>query len=227
MIGIITYDAPHRKTQDLIFHLLMKGYRDIHLLVLPWVKRKNFQPLYIHRPSVRLEINIDTLCKRLDISFSRLSVPELSNHLDRHPLEAILIGGSGILPAKVVKNNKIINAHPGYLPYAKGLDALKWSIYHNYPLGATTHFISEDTDQGVLIDQIEIPILKTDSFHSIARRVYEMEIQLLAESIEIIDTNKALLTSLRDDQPAFKRMPNSTELEMMKRLQIRLDKKVD
>jgi hypothetical protein len=49
-IGIITYDHPHRKTQDLICRLILMGYSNIELIVLPWVDRKNHVPLYQHRP---------------------------------------------------------------------------------------------------------------------------------------------------------------------------------
>ena len=43
----------------------------------------------------------------------------------------MLIGGAGILPKKLVNSMKIINSHPAYLPYVRGLDSLKWAIYGN------------------------------------------------------------------------------------------------
>ena len=50
MIYIITYDYPHRKTQDLLFRLLAKNYKNIAVFSTPWVERKNFVPLIPHRP---------------------------------------------------------------------------------------------------------------------------------------------------------------------------------
>lgn len=41
-IGVITYDKPHRKTQDVVMRLILNGYRDIHLLMIPWIERKKF-----------------------------------------------------------------------------------------------------------------------------------------------------------------------------------------
>ena len=49
MISILTYDAPHRKTQDLLFRLKAKGYSDVNVFATPWQKRKNFIPLIPHR----------------------------------------------------------------------------------------------------------------------------------------------------------------------------------
>ena len=49
MINVLTYNAPHRKTQDLLFRLKAKGYNDVCVLATPWEERKNFRPLIPHR----------------------------------------------------------------------------------------------------------------------------------------------------------------------------------
>ena len=72
MIGIITYDFPHKKTQDLISNLLIKGYKDLLVLATPFVERENYIPLYIHRPNKYINIPIDELCKNLNIKLSPL-----------------------------------------------------------------------------------------------------------------------------------------------------------
>ena len=61
MIGIITYDTPHRKTQDLVTKLILNGYSKLHLIVIPWVERKNFQPIFKHRPSKCVKISVEEL----------------------------------------------------------------------------------------------------------------------------------------------------------------------
>jgi len=50
MIGVITYDHPHRKTYDALCMLKAKGYNDVGLILLPWENKKGFVPLYKHRP---------------------------------------------------------------------------------------------------------------------------------------------------------------------------------
>ena len=35
----------------------------------------------------------------------------------------------------------IINIHPGLLPENRGLDNIKWALYHNMPQGLTVNFI--------------------------------------------------------------------------------------
>jgi len=216
MIAVITYDAPHRKTQDVVFKLILKGYRNIQLVVIPWVKRKNFQAIYSHRPSAKVQLTIEELAQRMHIQFERVDLENLHSYFSQNTFDHILIAGAGLLPEEFAMNHKIINAHPGYLPNSKGLDAFKWAIYHGQPLGVTTHYISEKADEGKLIDKKIIPVYAEDSFHSVAYRIYETEIDMLVDAIDKIDKNEASLDSLADDAfEATRRMPNRLEAEMM------------
>lgn len=220
MIALITYDAPHRKTQDLLTKLILKGYSEIRLVVIPWVSRKNFQPIYRHRPSARVDLTTEELCERLNIAFERVEINELDRYFTEHPFDHIMIAGAGILPEDLAKNHKVINSHPGFLPNMKGLDAFKWAIYNAQPIGVTTHYISEKADEGELIDKQLVPIYREDTFHSLAYRVYEKEIQMMVEAIGKIESGEASLESLADDSfEANRRMPNRLEAEMMEKFE--------
>ena len=220
MIAVITYDAPHRKTQDLLVQLKLNGYKDIQLVVIPWVERKNFQPLFQHRPSNRVDIKTETLCERLSLEFSKTPTENLHDFFEKNPFEYILIAGAGILPEDLAKNHRVINSHPGFLPNMKGLDAFKWAIYQGQPLGVTTHYISEKADEGELIERRKVPVYFEDSFHNLAYRVYETEIEMLVNSIEMIKSKKASLESLADNNfSANRRMPHHLERIMMVRFE--------
>jgi hypothetical protein len=54
-IGIITYDRPHRKTQDLMLRLMG---RKVIVITIPFKERKRHEPLYQHRP--QMDTGIDT-----------------------------------------------------------------------------------------------------------------------------------------------------------------------
>ena len=91
---------------------------------------------------------------------------------------------------------------------------MKWSILNDKPLGVTSHIISEEADQGWLIKRLFVPLFEWDTFHSVAVRQYEMEMDLLASSVE--DFSTASLESLKDDKiPVFRRMPNKLQKEMI------------
>lgn len=107
MIGIITYNKPHRKTQDLINQLMLNGYSELHLIVLPWVERKNFQPLFKHRPEKCINLSVEQLSDRLKISYSKVDIDKLNMFLSENSFKHILIAGAGLLPKELAKNHKI------------------------------------------------------------------------------------------------------------------------
>lgn len=211
-IGIITYDHPHRKTQDLVCRLILMGYSNIELIVLPWVDRKNHVPLYQHRPIDAVDITTEQLSYRFGLRFHKGKLTEI---LSKNQYDKILIAGAGVLPPEVIEYN-IINSHPGYLPNMRGLDALKWSILLGHPIGVTTYFIGEQTDTGVMIDRRILPLYFTDTFHSIAQRLYELEITMLADSIKAETDGKQLREKI--GHPVTGRMNHVDEMRMMAKL---------
>lgn len=211
-IGIITYDHPHRKTQDLICRLKLTGYYNIELIVLPWVERKELKPFYPHRPTEAVQITMEQLCRRMKVTYIR---GELLEIFEANQYDKILIAGAGILPPEVLKYN-IINSHPGYLPNVRGLDALKWSILWGHPIGVTTYFIGEQADTGIMIDRKILPLSFMDTFHSIAQRLYDLEITMLIDSIIAEPNGKELFAKL--EYPITGRMDHFQELRMIERL---------
>tara|TARA_B100001989_G_C24524755_1_gene457986 strand:+ start:390 stop:521 length:132 start_codon:yes stop_codon:yes gene_type:complete len=41
----------------------------------------------------------------------------------------LVVGGAGILSDSLVKNFKVVNAHPGLITTTRGLDSFKWAFY--------------------------------------------------------------------------------------------------
>ena len=204
-IGIITYDVPHRKTQDLVCKFLLNGYRNLYLITTPFVNRKKHIPLYQHRPSKSVGVSVKKMCENLNIGFL--------NKLGG--LDCVVVGGAGILPKDIVNNHRVINSHPGYLPNVRGLDALKWAIYNGQPIGVTTHYIDENADEGILIDRQFVPVYFEDTFHSVAQRQYEMEIEML---VDAVGKNGGM--SLKDSNyKPNRRMPHHKENIMMSRFE--------
>ena len=217
MINVITYDFPHRKTQDLLFRLLAKNYKNIAVFSTPWVERKNFVPFIPHRPfefhkNATINIYPEELSRKLGFDYFKL------NSLDDLPPikddDYVLIGGAGIIKKSLTDSKKIINSHPAFLPHVRGLDSLKWAILNDKPLGVTSHIISEEADQGWLIKRDLVPLFKWDTFHSVALRQYEMEIDFLASAVD--DIESATMESLKfDDVEVNRRMPNKLQKEMI------------
>jgi len=223
-IVVITYDAPHRKTQDLLIRMKALGYQDIEVIATPWVNRKVYQPLIPHRPMAAMPIPPAIFVKNLGYQYTLSENDNLHEILQEREPAYLLIGGAGILPANIVESFCVLNAHPGYLPEMRGLDALKWAIYAHKVIGVTLHWISTEADTGYLIKQIETPLYFWDTFHSIAYRHYEIEIDLLSNAVKHLNSRtKSELKVLEPGQNMlYKRMPPRYEYQLLNRLSQRL-----
>ena len=153
--------------------------------------------------------------------YTKVKINDIEQFLTEKQFEHVIIGGAGLLPDNLPKKFEIINAHPGYLPNVRGLDSLKWAIYQGQPIGVTTHYISEKPDEGQLIEKKIIPVYFEDTFHSVAYRVYETEIEMTVNAIKLIANNEVSLEDLADERyTAHRRMPHHLEMIMMNRFEI-------
>ena len=105
----------------------------------------------------------------------------------------------------------------------RGLDSLKWAIYYGKPIGVTTHIASDECDAGKLIRREFVPLYSWDTFHSVAHRQYELEINMLVDSIEDIKTASLEELSTTDSTP-MRRMPHSYEMRLMDRFREMIDR---
>ena len=147
-VYVITYDCPHRKTYDVLTLLKTKGYENVTAFCHPTTYRKTFRPLLQHRPSVLHAIGTQTLCRNLNFRCISLpSLEDLSDHVGEIGETPVLIAGAGLIPNDLLHKVTFINAHPGYSPYARGLDAFKWSILKNLPIGVTVHTLKGEFEE--------------------------------------------------------------------------------
>ena len=214
---VLTYNHPHRKTQDLLYRLALSGFKPA-VLAIDWVERRNFKSLYQIKPDP-LDYTPETICKRLDFEFQR--VGEVKDDFLPVKHAVIIIAGAGILPANFVTENIVVNAHCGWLPLVRGLDALKWAIYDNQPIGVTTHIIDAEVDLGKLIDRRKVSLFPNDNLYSIAIRQYEIEINMLVEAVQNKGWEKAV-DFKESPGSSHRRMSHIKEMQMIKRLESRL-----
>jgi phosphoribosylglycinamide formyltransferase-1 len=179
--------------------------------MIPWEDRKNHKPLY----NTKLPPAPIYSVKSGYLKFNTCNIKDVPSG------SIVLIGGAGILPPDFVKNNTVINSHCGWLPEVRGLDSLKWAIYYDQPIGCTTHIVDAQCDKGLLIEREEVELEPTDSLFSIAMKQYELEINMLVESV----VNERWKYARPFWEPACeptRRMKHATELQMIKRLDKRL-----
>ena len=215
-IAILTYNVKHRKTYDTLALLKAKGYGDVVVYAQPMTYTKKRQPVVKHRPEMIMDIpEPDILCRNLGYTYIE---GKFINTIEESDDTIFLLCGAGLLPVNFVLSHRIINSHPGYIPLARGLDSYKWSIYNSLPIGVTTHFLGDYVDGGEVIERREIEVGEFDTFHSVARRVYENEIDMLVGAIEKVDEEHEIIIPGKDSI-LFKRMPDGKEREIFSRFE--------
>lgn len=208
-IGILTYDIPHRKTYDTLCLLKAKGYNDVSVFAKQLHYKKHYNSIYSHRPNEIYGIHPKDICENFNYRYTLEEVSESTIKLG----SIILICGAGLIENSLIKNYKIINSHPGYIPNSRGLDSYKWAIYENQPIGVTTHILGEYIDAGLVIERKLIDVYKTDTFHSVAQRIYEFEIKMLVEAIEKINGDLTFIEP--QNYLIHKRMPADIEKNIL------------
>lgn len=212
MIGVLTYNIPHRKTYDTLCQIKARGIeQEVAVFAEPLHYQKSFKPLLEHRPRTVCPLPTpEEICRNFGYQyfegFDDSVLPENS---------IILICGAGIVPQERIAKYRILNAHPGYLPNVRGLDAFKWAIYDGQPIGVTTHQLGDLVDAGLIIERKLVPIYFNDTFHAVAQRQYEMEISMLVDAIQGIESAQEFVEP--GDYPLHKRMPHEKETRVLQK----------
>ncbi len=209
-IGLITYDYPHLKAEQVVENLI-GNYPNMKMYALPFIQRKERIVLFNHRPDQAIGIAPEVISNKHNIPFIKCdSDRDIDDSCDIY-----LILGAGILSGKCVKGKKIINAHPGIIPACRGLDSFKWAVYRDIPLGISLHFIDEDVDAGEVFSVIPTTVYTTDRLETLARRHYENEIWALSNFETYLNSPVNKYLNIEPEKPTM-RMGASTEIKMIR-----------
>ncbi len=95
----------------------------------------------------------------------------------------LLAGYMKLLPHEVVRSfpERILNIHPALLPRHGGKGMYGLNVHRSVieagdkESGVTIHYVSEKYDEGAIIRQKKVPVLRDDTPESLAARVLEVE----------------------------------------------------
>jgi phosphoribosylglycinamide formyltransferase-1 len=209
-VSLITYDIPHRKTQEILFKILRRGDYSVSLTIVPFKRRAERETLIQHRPDQFTGPSAPALASRFDLPIRPIEDWRLFNDTVGH----FLICVGSLIEPEFCSAARIINCHPGLLPESRGLDAFKWAIHQGRMLGNTLHIIDEQIDAGQILHQERTPVFTDDDLPTLARRHYETEIELLSQFDNYLSAGSRL--DVPPAQPT-KRMPLQIEAEAIAR----------
>ena len=151
--------------------------------------------------------SIDTFYLNRKKFFSSEEYDErILEELERKNIDLIVLAGYlNILSSKLVSkySNRIINIHPSLIPSFCG-DGFYGENVHKAVIksgvkftGATTHFVDENVDTGAIILQDVVPVLINDDFETVAKRVLEIEHEILVKTVKAFCDNKIVFKDNR------------------------------
>ena len=117
----------------------------------------------------------------------------------------ILAGYLKIVSPKLVNEyrNKIINIHPSLIPSFCGKGYYGEKVHQGVidygakVTGATVHFVDEGADTGPIIIQKTVEVKQDDDAKKLAKRVLEVEHEILTKSISMFCENKLTVNGRR------------------------------
>lgn len=104
-----------------------------------------------------------------------------------------------ILPVEKLKSKYpevlLINTHPTYLPELKGKTPLNGVIYLGYDfIGATTHFMNEEADEGNIICQQKIAITPDVDQGLIYFMSFKLEGMVFSAALDLLESGNFMIT---------------------------------
>lgn len=218
--ALLTYDFPHRKTQDLLFRFVATF--ELPAVVIGAPRRDLHLPPHV-RTSVR---HIDALhprllCETFDIPYVVSPHDEVA-HLPG--IDYALIGGARVLPASTIEQfpGGVLNLHPGVLPRTRGLDCIPWAILDGVPFGVTAHIVDARVDVGRIVMVREIEEYPDDTLMDIDARVCETQTVIAAEAMQAFMAKPAQAFPLAEPPGPYRSvMPLALQAELPEALEKR------
>jgi|TARA_B100000959_G_scaffold177410_1_gene185602 methionyl-tRNA formyltransferase len=111
--------------------------------------------------------------------------PEVMPHLEGRDLDLIVFGGTRIIRGEILDfpRDGVINSHPGLLPDCRGSASPAWSVYHDIPIGSSTHFCDNGVDTGELLMRREVPVKRGMTYEDLCYETLVLAGALMKEAL--------------------------------------------
>jgi len=100
-------------------------------------------------------------------------------------LDLIVFGGTRIIRGEILDApmDGVINSHPGLLPDCRGSASPAWSVYHDIPIGSSTHFCDNGVDTGDLLLRRELSVRRGVTYEDLCHQTLVLAGVLMKEAL--------------------------------------------
>lgn len=127
-------------------------------------------------------------------------------------LDLIVFGGTRIIRGPILDHptDGVINSHPGLLPDCRGSASPAWSVYHDIPIGSTTHFCDNGIDTGDILLRREIDVHRGMTYEDLCYETLVLAGVLMKEALLAWESNKWASMRMKQGEsnwPTFRNAP--------------------
>ena len=110
---------------------------------------------------------------------------EVMPHLGGLDLDLIVFGGTRIIRGEILDfpRDGVVNSHPGLLPECRGSASPAWSVYHDIPIGSSTHFCDNGIDTGEILMRREVPVKRGMTYEDLCYETLVLSGVLMKEAL--------------------------------------------
>ena len=106
--------------------------------------------------------------------------------LVRARADVLVLAGTGIVPAELLNLPSLVtlNAHPGLLPWVRGVCPLEHALLRGVALGVTVHAVDAGIDTGPIIRRALLPVSDAERDRiALSGRLEDLAIDVLAQVV--------------------------------------------
>jgi len=113
-------------------------------------------------------------------------------HIEEFDLDLVVFGGTRIIRGEILdhSNDGVINSHPGLLPDCRGSASPAWSVFHDIPIGSSTHFCDNGIDTGDLLLRREVSVTRGMTYEDLCYETLVLAGVLMKEALVAYEEGK-------------------------------------
>lgn len=109
------------------------------------------------------------------------------NKVQEYQPDLIVLGGTRIIRGGLL-DYKMLNVHPGLIPWVRGSSSEAWAIYHDLPVGVTCHLIDKGVDTGPILLRRRLNVPPGASYEKIVRLNITLAAKTMAEALHLVES---------------------------------------
>lgn len=179
---------------------------------------------YLQKKNITFK-TVKSFCKQNKINHyvtNNLNSTKTYDKYNKEKIDLIIYSGGGILRKNFIEIPKIgvLNAHSGYLPNYRGMNAIEWSVFCNFKPHTTIHFIDPGIDTGKILYSEPIPSSK--DLYTFRGNAVVHNIKLI---FKVLNNFKYYIENMRTQENEFGKQYYVMHSELKKVVQEKLKEK--